>query len=477
MWNGIEALLLLPSASMTLSLAFRARSLGLRWPARSSFAAATGSLALLLVITSWVNDGASLFAVIPIWGAVIGQALWAAWSSSRASLDSYVTGSGARVRMLCIGYVALALFDALLAGSSLTLGRASDGLLPWSLAVAAAIGALITVSVGAVGLARRHEQRGAFGHAWLAWILAIWSGGGLLFTGLAMVANVTTVIPAVLLLGFPIVTPIATRLLVGKGPVPLDLESYDYLDAKPAVAGGRGRGALIALCALAFGLQALAFSRHYGSCGGVLVPASVPPHWLDLPSEQWTSNSDGTVPTIGRFHFRAAHFDYKGYPAAYTDAALSDPALCFASTVSLRSWFDADLAMYRSPSDLRLRFDAQTNVFLIAGVSHEGTDHDQLIAAFRVQKSQRTAFDSDLSRDYVLTGMALLLLGVGCTWLRFRLNRQPEIQVVRSRRVLIVAVASLVAASATPLLLKSRWNAASTPRPGRELAVDYAWMI
>jgi hypothetical protein len=224
---------------------------------------------------------------------------------------------------------------------------------------------------------------------------------------------------------------------------------------------------LVAVFLLALALTGLSGFSHVSRCGGVLAVVPAPPaDWQD-----WAVEAQGSHQRkLGGFTIRGATIDYKGYPASITDAELGDPSLCFASTVSLRSWFDRD--MYRAAPDLTLRKAPSGATFAVSGRLFGG--EYELITAFRRDPTPRVAFDRRDSYFFTLLSVALLCLGS----LRFGLTRAREkradptsLPAAPSGRRLTFGL--FLAAALLPLALGARFYLSSEPRPGREFYVRH----
>ena len=467
-------------ASPTMSLALRARSLGLQ---RSGRLAGALSLAVFLAALSGAffkpDERVACAVELAIWGPASTLCVGFGWAALRASYRADAAGIGPRLRLLVLGWWGLAAICGAFTVCAL-LPRDSNPELP--VLYGAGLCSWAAILVASVGLARRHAARGAHGLAGVGWGLTAWSVGFVAVPLLAVKELVPGELALLAVVSFPIALPIATRLLVGSGPEPLDLAIHvepldstihvEPLDSTIRVEPRRRsrtaakQAALATLCLVAFGVQALTFSLHYQRCRGALVAAPAPPDWQALP----VSATYDTHNRLGTFVFRAGHYNYKGYPAAFEDARLGDPALCFGSSVSLDGFFHGD--MYRGPGELNLR-QTDGGVFLVAA-SHWG-QHEQLIASFRRDVSPRGMFDSEFNAELIIGGALLVALGIGgVLYGRLRATRGPR---DIARPIAWLSVLCLFGALNSALIVRQRWNADDTPRPGREFATSAPWMI
>lgn len=222
-----------------------------------------------------------------------------------------------------------------------------------------------------------------------------------------------------------------------------------------------------AFALLAVLLTAVSAFSHVSRCGGVLTLLSAPPgDWQD-----WPIQATGTpFHRLGGFTIRGARVDYKGYPATITDAELGDPSLCFASTVSLRSWFDRD--MYRTDADLTLRRAPNGGTFAVTG--HFSGAAEELVSAFRRTDTPRIAFDRRDSYWFTLLSVALMSAGsLGYGLARAREQRVAEGISFPNPAGRAVAFSLFFAAALSPLLLGVRFYVSSEPRPGKEFTVHH----
>ena len=453
---GIEVGILWLGASVLSTLAIHVASVGLRKLAARLFFAALAMLLVSPALYMMPNTPWRAVALAVTWGLPTLVSTQAARGAKLAGSSPNDERLGKRVRTIGAALWAGAVLNVVLMLVSLAPPSQFLLLIP-------IVGALLVASCCfAWRVARQHAERGHAGLAGLGRALLLWNTAALILPALALHGSVVGGMALVALGGSPVLTPVLTRVLVGAGPVPLDLEGdFEQPNLKAQ------RAVLVLLGTAALGLLLLACAKHFARCGGTLELAPAPANWRELPS---TSVSDDGG--IGHFKLRATRLNYKGYPAEYEHAALGDPGLCFASTVSLGKWFDGD--MYRSPSELRLRRSDASGVFIVSA-GHDG-EPEQLLSAFRRVESQRFAFDSTLSRGFIATGTSLFLLGavLGMLWLRLG-SRQASGRVVDAMRV--TAIAAFVASSCTSPLLEERWESNTTPKPGRELAEHYPWLM
>ena len=456
MGSEFSAVYLGLAASLTLSLAFRARSLGLARSGRLAFFAAFACLPAALAVAMEPRRDPHWLALLVFTGGVAQCAACAvqAWNAPWE-----LGPAGVRIchRALSFGFLGLAVLHASWALSELGVGEA-----PLVALLLSVVALLCGPYVGGLALARRHAARGARGQTRLGHGLALWSVACLVLPLLALMDAFPWVLAGITVLLFPIGLPLIVRLLVGVGPEPLDLMIYD----EPLGSGTAPRYALlISLCLVAFGAQAFVFGRHFGRCKGDLVLTPPPANWQTLkPTAEW----DGRK--LGPFVFRASHLNYKGYPAEYQDASLFDPRLCFGEGISLRAWFEGE--MYHSPSELRLRSEPQSGLFMVSVI--DTAESERLLASFRRDLTPSRHFDSAFNAQASSVGLALLAVGVAIT-VSLRL-RSPASQNT-ARRLSTLAVLCLSFALFDAVMIEERASAAGTPQPGREIAEIPSWMI
>lgn len=262
-------------------------------------------------------------------------------------------------------------------------------------------------------------------------------------------------------LALPFVGPFMALFLVGVGPVPRDLLHHSAPETAANVPRPTKRIGLAVWFAFALAAQTLMLLHHFGSCAGELATVTAPQSWRDLPI--WKEDGDEH---LGPFNFRAYHSNYKGYPSAYSNAALSDPGLCFASSVSLHSWFQDD--MYRSPTELRLRKSTDGRTFFVSAKNMSDMP-EQLIVAFERRLATHYWFDTDTSSFVFWLGVLLTGVGVGFAlrWLRADGRGSGR----------AIALACFIGASTVVLLYESHWASDGTPKPGRELATEASFII
>jgi hypothetical protein len=431
-----------------LTVALHARSLGMTqlWSRLALMCALSlaAASALCTLRDGWLAN----VAWAGLWLSVTGTTAFSAFALRRAALTREQPGA-ARLRVLALLSWLLTAFtagQALLAvvdNTAAALVCAAGLFVAW----------VLTLGLSSLVIAQGHERRG-HARAWLGHWLTLWSAAALLGPLAAMSGSRDTGWLGVLAaLSLPLGAPFLTAGLLGRGPVPLDISGSER--SAPNLATQRLALALLAL--LGFGAQGLLYSSHHVHCAGELVLVTAPANWRELPLL-----ADG-YEQLGPFTFRASHFDYKGYPSEYSSAALSDQTLCFSSTIPLDSWFAGD--MYRSPADLRLRQSADGKTFIVTGAMND----ERLLAAFQRRIAPRSEFDTPSARGTFLLGLGLCAIGSGLAAFAWRGTFG------RAWQYLAFACFALSAVAA--LLYENHWAAAGTPKPGRELAVEHAWMI
>jgi hypothetical protein len=444
-------------ASTLFSLGAWTRALGVEQRARASAAGLWLVLSLPVVYAlgdAWHGDwfaGASL-AGASAWALLAG---WQLLKTSPGREDARLAARERRVGYaLCAAPAVFAPFASFLFEPQ------------WGAATTVFVVVLLLASWICFALGHRHAARGDRGRAALARFAGLWASSALVLPIGAVTGTGFT--PAlVACASFPLAAPFVLRRLLGKGPVPLDLQPTTAAGAPPSRPTRLAPVALLGLLASAGLLFEL--SLHYPTCAGVLEAVKAPENWRDLPEVAQGSGAD-----LGPFKLRAYHFDYKGYPSAYGGASLGDPGLCFASGIDLSSWFDGDeqnLAMYRSPDQLRLRREPGSPTFVVSASQGEET----LLAAFERRLGARRMFDSDVAHASILLGA--ILLSIGCVALFFGWQlaaRDRERAASMARRVALLAFLSTLLAFAS---LERTWRSDSSPRPGRELAVEHSWII
>ncbi|MFZ5889484.1 MAG: hypothetical protein ACOY0T_00295 [Myxococcota bacterium] len=437
------------------TLALRARSLGLRTSMVRVGASLTLPVLLPFLRPLLPAGAARVTITLLCWGSMLALALSAAHVASRAAAQ-LEPPLARRARNLSLGLRALAIFEAVLA---LT-GADSEMAQLVVLALGVCVSALI-VTVAAIKLARVHVASAALDYARLGHILATLSAATIVGPVLALLGICPKWFALLAVVTFPISTPLLTWRLVGPGPVSYDVTSSPTLE--PPRSWAPVVVPLVGVLASLLIVQG--YLRHFRRCGGELVPAPAPARWNDLPLL-----AEGSTQDIGPFKFRANHFSYKGYPAAYENAALSDPSLCFYSTISLESWF---VDMYRSPAELRLRLDTASDVFAVSGIQAESGE--KLIAAFRRHRAPRLAFDSAVSRGFLLGESLLFALGLSALVAWPLLIRAQKSE--RARQTRTLAGVLFAASIAMGLSFEERWSGNDVQKPGRELATEYPWIM
>jgi len=467
---------LLFAATVLLTLAVHTKALGVT---RAAVAVAASAIVL---VTIAFGAELSLTACVGVWGAAAIVPALASLDLRRSRWTRADFRGISRVPFVAFALGATAVSHLIMACcvAFQSLGWFVTWSLLWCLL------AWIALGVGSLLIAKNMDQGGG-DRAWAARLYALWSLAVLLLP-LAMVADSEELlaVAAVACGAFFVASPFVALFLVGTGPVPRDLRwGYDgqYLDdvvlAPPGDAvtaplpprphsDASRRMVLAFWFVLAAGAVVFVLALHLGRCRGELVPVQSTVDWRSLP----VLAEFGDHGQIGPFKFRAEHYNYKGYPAPYYNAAISDPGLCFQSSISLVSWFGDD--MYRSPAQLRLRKNRNDGVFFIS--AHQGVEGEILLAAFERRWSSQLRFDTAGASKVFVLGALFLLLGGACAWQWLRLA--PEAKASRRGRGLrAVAIACFVITTGAIALFQSHWASDATPKPGRELAVQNAWFI
>jgi hypothetical protein len=229
---------------------------------------------------------------------------------------------------------------------------------------------------------------------------------------------------------------------------------------------------LVALGGVASLVIALSFAKHFGSCGGVLIEVPEPKTaWRALPI---IARGDEKY-SLGPFNVRGHKDNYKGYPSVIQQATLSDPRLCFASTVSLEPWFDGRYGyhLYRRADELELRHDPKTRTFVVTGNGYPTSDvRTGFVVAFRRDETKRYWFDHPEAASHQFFAIGFLFIG-GVSLALFRLRddrpRGEFAFLKRDYRWMYPRVAYLafLVAFASPLVLA--FQLIEAPRPGAEL--------
>jgi hypothetical protein len=192
---------------------------------------------------------------------------------------------------------------------------------------------------------------------------------------------------------------------------------------------------------------------HVDRCAGELQPAEAPADWKARPVV-----AEGSGGSLGRFSLRWQQSSYKNYPAPFENMELADDELCFGSTLSLDQWFGAsrevlthEPAMYRSPSELRLRYEPRRALYIVSAKAwSEGPE--ALLVAFRRRLGLRVRFDTSVSLAVFAVGAALFVVGGYGLWRK------------RNAR----ALALLLLSASGPFVYEAIADVFELARPGHE---------
>jgi hypothetical protein len=466
---GIASILL---ASVALDVAVRSHSS--RFRAGVALALLCALVAGLTVVAVLLRFDASLYAAIPLW---IRLACGVASVSSMGG----VVAAGMRLRRengepeRAVARRALRAWVllALLEGATLVMAFApgSDLILILLYAVTP-----VVVGVGALRLVKGHREdadivraEGARAFGLFALLLLplellaalFWFGGSNLFGAVYVVA----------MGAFVLLLPVATILLTGFRFPPVELARRPLTKEQSK---RRVVLSLVALGSVAVLAVILSFARHFGSCAGVLVAVPEPKTaWRTLPIV-----AKGGQNSLGPFNVRGQKNSYKVvYPSVVQEARLSDPRLCFASTVSLEPWFDGryGYALYRRVDELELRRDPTADTFIVSGNGYPTSDvATGFVVAFRRDETKRYMFDHPEAKRYLAFAAGFLAVGsVALAFFRSWKRRPPvELEFVkpdRSSMLALVSYVAFLAALVTPMLLA--FVLIDAPRPGNELVI------
>lgn len=474
------ALLFMPTVLFTLAV--HTRSLGVNRAAIALGISGLGLVAIALGTELSPKRASEQMASISVWGAaavVPALACFDVWRSRWTRADFRGVS---RIPFVASALGATATFSVIMACcvALQAMGWFILCAVLWCLLV------WLTLGVSSLFIAKNMDHGGG-DRAWAARLYSLWSLAVILLPFAAFSGSKEVLAVALAAcFAFPVASPFVALYLVGIGPVPRDLRwGYDghYLedvvldppgDATPVPVAPRPRSDASRRLVLAFwfvlaaGAVVVLLTQHLSRCRGQLAPVKTSIDWRALPV--LAEYGDGGK--IGPFNFRAQHHNYKGYPAPYYDAAISDPGLCFASSIPIVSWFGDD--MYRSPAELRLRESRENRVFFIS--AQRGNEGEILLAAFERRWSTQLQFDTEGASSVFVLGALFLLLGSCCALQWLRLSPEGK-ESSRGGGLRGVAVACFVITTSATFLFQSHWASDTTPKPGRELAVENAWLI